>query len=172
MPNFCTSFSVESQTAIRIVIGHDILFVNEVRHIIERNRFLEIIWLKINFCSQKRRNCKVCRILRNAVGFIAVGHRFMLKGKTILFRQRLSSVFWSEAGFVEKFHQWLCMLVAGITELLFLRTILQEWFFSVAIWCFYMVYTVSNRPYMDNFSTFGCRCWNFPQRIAFSFMVF
>ena len=41
--DFCWSFKVESNTTIKIYIGNDVLFINEVQIVIKRNNFSEIL---------------------------------------------------------------------------------------------------------------------------------
>ena len=77
---FCWSFGVESNTTIEIYIAHDVLLIIDVHNVIEGNNFLEIlttIWYKIIFWTQKRMNCKLCRIIGRDLSFNVVAHRFL-----------------------------------------------------------------------------------------------
>ena len=87
---FCRSFRVESTTTIKIYIVHDVLFINEVQKVVEKNRFREnitTIWYKISFCAQNRMNCKLHRIIRRVLGFIVIVNRFMQNRKNLHFPQ-------------------------------------------------------------------------------------
>ena len=148
--NINGSFVVKTETTTKLCIGHDIFLINEVHHVIWRNRHLEhmtTIWYKINFRAQNRFKCNLCRIIRKCLGFIIFVDRFMQKkGKIAQFRQGLSTELWLSAGIGEKIHQWLGTLVAEKGELLFFRTIFKEWFFRVASCCFYKILTNSDLP--------------------------
>ena len=88
LSDFCRSFRQESNTTIKIYIGYDVLFVNEVHNVMKRNRlsdFRTSISYTIIFRTQNRMNCKFCRILRRESGFIVVVHRFMQRKKTFNF---------------------------------------------------------------------------------------
>ena len=50
----CRSFSVESNTTIKIYIGHDVLLINEVHNVIERNSRLEF-WPQFDMKSSSGR---------------------------------------------------------------------------------------------------------------------
>ena len=39
LSNFCRSFEVESQTTIKVYIGHDVLLIDEKHNIIEKKTF-------------------------------------------------------------------------------------------------------------------------------------
>ena len=43
LPDFCRSFSVESNTTMKIYGSHDVLLINEVHNVIERNNLFEIL---------------------------------------------------------------------------------------------------------------------------------
>ena len=43
LSDFCRSFRVESSTTMKIYIGHDVLFINEVHNAVERNSLFEIL---------------------------------------------------------------------------------------------------------------------------------
>ena len=43
LSDFCRSFRVESNTTVKINIGHDILFINDRHNVIERNSFFETL---------------------------------------------------------------------------------------------------------------------------------
>ena len=43
MSDFCGKFGVESNTTIKIYIGQDVLLINEVHNVIERNSLFEIL---------------------------------------------------------------------------------------------------------------------------------
>ena len=43
LSNICTSFRLESNTTIKIYIGHDVLLVNEVHNVIRGNSLFEIL---------------------------------------------------------------------------------------------------------------------------------
>ena len=81
LSDFSMSFRVESNTTIKIYIGHDVLFINELRTVIRRNNtFFEVltsIFYKIIFRLQNGMNCKLCGIIRRDLGFIVVVHRFL-----------------------------------------------------------------------------------------------
>ena len=84
LSNFCRRFREERNTRNKIYIGYNVLLVNEVHNVIPGNSPFEIptsIWYKIIFRTQKRRNCKLCRIIRRETGFIVVVHRFMQREK-------------------------------------------------------------------------------------------
>ena len=86
--DFCRSIKIGKITTNKIYIGHDVLFINLLHHVSERNRFLgnmTTIRYRINFWAQKRLNCKLYRIIRKVLGFIVVLHCFMQKGKLFNF---------------------------------------------------------------------------------------
>ena len=69
----CRSFRVESHTTIKIYMRYDVLLINEVHNVIERYNLFESLTTfcyKINFWTQNRKNCKLCRIMRSDLGFI------------------------------------------------------------------------------------------------------
>ena len=87
LSDFCSSFRGERDTAIRINISHHVVLGNEVYNVIKRNSLLDIrttISSKI-FRTQKRMNCKLCRIIRREYGFIVVVHRFLQRDKVFHF---------------------------------------------------------------------------------------
>ena len=43
LPDFCRSFRVESNTTIKIYIGRDVLLINQVHNVIERNGRFEVL---------------------------------------------------------------------------------------------------------------------------------
>ena len=76
------SFRLESKTTIKIDVDHDVLLIDEVHKVMERNRLLEImttIWYKTNFRAPSRMNCKFYRIIRRVWGFFVVVHGFLQK---------------------------------------------------------------------------------------------
>ena len=88
LSNFCRSFRVEKNTIIKILLGYDVLLMNEVHNIIERFSLFEVlatIGYKIIFWTQNRMNCKLCRITRRDLGFIVAAHRFLKREKLFNF---------------------------------------------------------------------------------------
>ena len=161
LSDFCRSFRVESNTTIKIFIGHDVLLINEVHTVMERNSLFEIlatIWYKIIFWTQKRMNCKLCGIIRTDLGFFVAANRFLQREKLFNFDKGENWIlivrrYWWETSLLVGY------FVAGRKELLLLGTIFTEWFFRVASCCFYMVLTNSDLLYMDNLS-FSGRSYN------------
>ena len=154
---FCKSFRVESNTTIKIFRGHDVLLINELHNVIERNsifNFLATIWYKIIFWTQNRMNCKLCGILRTDLAFIVAAHCFLQMEKLFKLDKvenlfLVISKYWSENSPVVGY------FVAWRSGLLLLGTIFTEWFFRVASCCFYMILTDSYLLHMDNLSFFG-----------------
>ena len=102
----CRNFTVERNTTIKIYWDLDVLFINKVHNVIERNRFSEnmtTIWCKVSLRDQIRRNFKLCRTIRSVLGFIVVVHRFMRKGSFSSISREFSTDFWSYACIGEKF---------------------------------------------------------------------
>ena len=85
--DLCKSFRVKNNTTIKFFMRHDVLLINEVHNVIERNSLFEImatIWYKIIFWTQNRMNCKLCRTIRRELGSIAAAHRFLQKEELFL----------------------------------------------------------------------------------------
>ena len=157
LSDFCRNFSVESNNTITVFIGHDVLLMNEVHNVIERNNlfeFLATIWYRIIFWTQNRKNCELCGIIRTDLGFIVAAHLFLHREKLFNFDKIenwiliISRYWWETSPVVGYF-------VAGRCELLLLGMIFTERFFRVANCCFYMILTDSYLPSLDNFSFFG-----------------
>ena len=88
LSDFCRTFTVESNTTIKIFIGDHVLVINEMHKVIERNSVFEIlarIWYKIIFWTQNRMDCKLCRIIRRDLCFIVAVHRFLQREKLFNF---------------------------------------------------------------------------------------
>ena len=86
--DFCGSFMVQSNTLIKIYIGHDVLHINEVYNVIERNSRLKIlttIWYEIFFRTQNGMNCKLFSIMSRVSGFVLVVHHFLQREKFFKF---------------------------------------------------------------------------------------
>ena len=128
LSNFCRSFRVKSDSAIKKHKGHDFFFINEMHHVIKRNRLREIITTignKIIFWAQSRMSGKFCRVIRRVFRFIVAVHRLTEKEKNTRFRQMLRAEFRLLAGIVEKLEQRLGTLVAGRSKLLLLRALFE-----------------------------------------------
>ena len=85
LSDFCGCFRVESNTTVKIYVGHDNLLMNEV---IGKNSLFEIlatISFKVIFLTQNRMNCRLCRIIKRDLGFIVDAHRFMQMEKLFNF---------------------------------------------------------------------------------------
>ena len=155
--HFCGSFRVKSSTTIKIYISRDVLLINEVHNIIERNsifEFLTTIWYKIMFWTQNRMNRKLCRIIRKDLGFIVVAHCFLQTENVFNFdkvehRILLVGRYWWETspvvGYVGKWKKRVASVEKDF----------KEWIFRVASCCLYMILTDSYLFYMDNPSVFG-----------------
>ena len=88
LSDFCMSFKVERNTTIKIFICYDVPLSNEVHNVIKRNSLFEILAIiryKIIFWTQSRMNCKLCRITRRDLGFIAAAHLFLSREKLFNF---------------------------------------------------------------------------------------
>ena len=120
-------------------------------------KFLTTAWSNVNFQTQLKTNCKVCRIMRRVSVFFVVVHSFGQRGETNQFLTKVVHFCWSWAVIVENFHQWLGSLVAVRNKLLLMRSFLKDWFFGLASGCFWMILTKPYRLYMDNLSIFGNR---------------
>ena len=84
LSKFGRGFREESNTTIKIYIGHDDLLINELHNVIKRHSRFEILATnsyKFIFWTQKRMNCKLFRIIRRDFGFIVAAHRFLRKEK-------------------------------------------------------------------------------------------
>ena len=151
LPDFCRSLRVESKPTIKIFIGHDVLLINELHNVIERNSLFQIlatIGYKINFWTQNIMICKLCGIVRRDLRSIVAAHRFLHGEKLLKFGKvenwlLIVSRFWWEIS------QAVGYFVAGRSKLLLLGTFFTEWFFRVASCCFYMVFTDSYLIYKD-----------------------
>ena len=118
-------------------------------------KFLTTTWSNVNFQTQVKTNCKVCRITRRVSVFFVVVHSFGQRGKANQFLTKVEHSVLIVGSIVGNFHQWLGSLVAVRSKLLLMRSFLKDWFFGVASGCFWMILTKSYRPYMDNLSIFG-----------------
>ena len=96
LSDFWRCFRVESNTTIKIYIGHDVLLINEVHNVNERNSVFEMlttIGYKIIFWTQSRMNCNLCEIIRRDLGFIVL-HIVSCKGKSYSISTKLDTDFW------------------------------------------------------------------------------
>ena len=85
---FCRSSRVKINTTIRIYLDHDVLLINEVHNVIERNSLFAIlatILYKIIFWTLYRMNCKLCGIIRRDLVFILAPHCFLQREKIFNF---------------------------------------------------------------------------------------
>ena len=120
-------------------------------------KFLTTTWSNVNFHTQVKTNCKVCRIMRRVSVFFVVVHSFGQRGKANQFLTKVEHSVLIVGSIVGNFHQWLGSLVAVRSKLLLMRSLLKDWFSGVASGCFWMILTKSYRLYMDNLSIFGNR---------------
>ena len=109
LSDFCRSFRVESNTTIKIYIGHIVLLINEVHNVIKRNSSFEVQTnncYRIIFRTQNRKNWKLHRDMRKDLGFLQF-YIASCKRKSYSISQSLSTEFLLQAGIDENFHQWL-----------------------------------------------------------------
>ena len=86
MFGFCRIFQVESNTTIKINIGHYVFFIIEVHNVIKRNNafaILTTIWYRITLWTQIRMNYILCRIIKRDLDVIVVAHCFLQKDKLL-----------------------------------------------------------------------------------------
>ena len=156
LSDLSNSFREESNTTIKIYIGHEVLLVNEVHNIIKRNSLFDIrttIRYKVIFRTQNRMNCKLCRIKRREYGFIVFVDRFLRRDKFFNFDKGWALKSDRRQVLLRNFTGGT--LVAGRSELLPLRKIFKEWYFRVASCCFFTILTDWYLFYMYNFSFVG-----------------
>ena len=80
LSDLCKNFRVESNTKIKIYIGHDVLLIREVHNVIERNSLFEFLarnWYITIFWTEIRKICKLCRMIRRDLGYFVAAHRFL-----------------------------------------------------------------------------------------------
>ena len=151
LSDFCRSFRVEGNTTMKIFVGYDVLLINEVHNVIERNSLcgiLATIWYKIIFWTQNRMNCKLCRIIRRDLGFIVDAHRFLYKEKLFNFNNvehwiLIVSRYWWETSSVVEYVRTLKKGVAVVGNdiwrlILQSRTLLLLYDFNRLIPAFYI----------------------------------
>ena len=116
LSHFCRSFRIESNTTIKIFIGHHVLLINEVHNVIKKNSFffenLATIWYKIIFWTQNRMNWKLWRIIRRDLSFFVAAHCFLQREKLFNFDKVehwvliLSKFWWETSQVVEYVGSW------------------------------------------------------------------
>ena len=114
MSDFCKSFRVESNTALKILISHVVL-INKVHNVIKRKSLfwsLVASWYVITFWTQNGMNCQLCRIIRRDLGFIVAAHRFLRRenlfnlDKVEHWNLIVNRYWWETSVVIEYFSSW------------------------------------------------------------------